>query len=126
MALRPTIDRLEDLRSAIDDAISFGKGLDLDAFVRLPETDRRTYHAIKSALGELGELGEATKRLPDAVKARHARIDWRGIAGMRDILVHEYFRVDLTIVWRTLRQDLPPLRAVVLKEIAQARAKKRR
>jgi len=123
MAIRPTIDRLQDLRSAIDDAISFGKGLDLDAFIRLPETDRRTYHAIKS---ELGELGEATKRLSDAVKARHARIDWRGIAGMRDILVHEYFRVDLTIVWRTLRQDLPPLRAVVLKEISQARAKKRR
>lgn len=56
-------------------------------------------------------LGEASKRVPDDVKEEHPEVPWSDIAGMRDKLIHGYFSVDIDVVWKTVRKDLPPLRA---------------
>lgn len=57
----------------------------------------------------LSVIGEAVKRLPEAFRRRHPDVPWRTIAGARDILVHEYFRVDVTLAWEMAQTDLPDL-----------------
>jgi uncharacterized protein with HEPN domain len=57
----------------------------------------------------LGVIGEAVKGLPDPFREQHPEVPWRTIAGARDILVHEYFRVDVALAWEMAQADLPKL-----------------
>jgi uncharacterized protein with HEPN domain len=52
-------------------------------------------------------IGEATKQVPPDVRERAPEIPWQDMAGMRDKLIHAYQAVDLRVVWKTVRQDLP-------------------
>ncbi len=58
-------------------------------------------------------IAESTKRLSEASKAAHPEIDWSGIAGFRNFLVHDYMSVDLDLVWRILERDVPRLKLTV-------------
>ena len=55
-------------------------------------------------------IGEATKHLSDSFKELHQEIPWRSIAGLRDILIHNYMGVDLDAVWNVVEKDLPALK----------------
>lgn len=63
-------------------------------------------------------IGEATKNLSSDLRDANPAIPWRQIAGMRDVLIHDYLQVNLARVWRTVAMDLPPLRAVVSQLLA--------
>ncbi len=66
-------------------------------------------------------IGEATKQISDDFKTQHSNIPWKDMAGMRDILIHQYTEVDQDIVWETITQKIPPLKeqiAKILKEIS--------
>ena len=54
-------------------------------------------------------IGEAVKHLSEALRQQHPEIPWKRIAGMRDEMIHEYFGVDITIVWNVVQQHLPAL-----------------
>jgi uncharacterized protein with HEPN domain len=103
-------DRLDDIRAAGEDALAFAGGLDEAAFAALSITDRRTYRALKNALAE---IGEAVKLLPPELLARHPDVDWRGWAGLRDMVSHQYFNLDLPRLRPTVIEELPALLAAV-------------
>jgi uncharacterized protein with HEPN domain len=112
-------ERLADIRAAAEDALAFVSGLDAAAFTALPEADRRTYRALKNALAE---IGEAVKLLPPDLLARHPGVDWRGWAGLRDIVSHQYFGLELPRLRPAVMDELPALLAAAVAELAQEQA----
>lgn len=59
-------------------------------------------------------IGEAIKNIPTEFKDEHPDIPWRAISGMRDILIHEYFGIDLKLTWRVVKLRLPELKEKIL------------
>ena len=80
--------------------------MDLERF----RSEEVTVFAVVRAL-EI--IGEATKRIPDDVKERYSGLPWREMAVLRDKLIHDYFGVNLDVVWKTDTVDLPSLQAGV-------------
>jgi uncharacterized protein with HEPN domain len=111
---RGTCERLEDIRAAATDALAFAGELDEAAFAVLAETDRRTYRALKNALAE---IGEAVKLLPPELLGRHPGVDWRGWAGLRDLVSHQYFSLELPRLRLAVFDELPALLAAVEGEL---------
>jgi uncharacterized protein with HEPN domain len=64
----------------------------------------------RAVVRSLDVIGEATKRVPAEIREAHPQVQWRSMARMRDRLVHDYFGVDLDIVWDVLQHKIPPLR----------------
>jgi len=95
-----------DILKAARLAATFVAGLDKAAF----SLDVKTQSAI---LHQLLVLGEAVTRLSDEFRAHHPQIPWRQIAGMRNILIHQYDEVDLDEVWKTVRTDIPAVIAQI-------------
>ena len=96
---------LGHIRDAINDIKSYA-AVGEAAF----RADRMRQDAV---IRKLEIIGEAVKRLSDATRARRPEIPWKQIAGMRDRLTHDYFGVDLGLVWRVVERDLQTLDAAV-------------
>jgi uncharacterized protein with HEPN domain len=94
---------VDDMCAAADAIADYSRGLTREAF----ETDRRTVDAV---VRNLEVLGEAAKHIPTEIRAQHPGIDWRGMTGMRDVLIHDYFDVDEDILWEVVSQRIPALR----------------
>ena len=75
------LDYVEDILKAMDDALTFVKDMNYDAFVK----DRKTVYAVIRAL-EI--IGEATKNIPSTIKTRYPEIPWKDMVGMRDKVIH--------------------------------------
>jgi uncharacterized protein with HEPN domain len=67
------------------------------------------------AVRRLEIIGEAVKNLPMSFRKKHPKIEWRGIAGTRDVLIHTYFAVDYNLVWAIIKKDIPKLKREVKK-----------
>lgn len=58
-------------------------------------------------------IGEAVKNVSDTLKSKYPDVRWKQIAGMRDKMIHQYFGVNLEIVWEVVEKDLPPLQKII-------------
>lgn len=104
--------RLQDLRTAIDRIKRAVAGLDQRSFERMdPE-------AFVPICWSFVVIGEATKALPKELLERHPAVGLEGFARFRDVLAHQYFRIDPTLLWNATSVSLPPLDAAVAAEMA--------
>ena len=55
-------------------------------------------------------IGEATKKVSEDYKQVHFEVPWKAMSGMRDKLIHDYIGVDTSVIWKTIKEDLPPLK----------------
>ena len=93
---------LDDILEAIAKIQKYTEGLSIEQF----KDDDKTYDAV---IRNFAVIGEAAKHIPPNVRKKIPDVPWRQMAGMRDKLIHEYFGVDLDIVWQTIQEDLTPL-----------------
>ena len=102
---------LNDIKHHIAMAQTFVEGMRYDAFC----ADLRTTYAVTRCL-EI--ISEASRRLPDELKARHPSIAWRNMAGAGNVYRHDYEDVAASFVWVVLQDHLPSLRIVIEQELA--------
>lgn len=106
MVKRDIRDYLNDILTHIALAEKFVEGMSFETF----KTDDKTILALTRAI-EI--VGEATKQIPDDLRALYPDIAWQQITGMRNRLAHVYFGIDLEIVWNATHQELPKLQPVI-------------
>ena len=99
---RVYLDYIRDMLENAEKALLFVEGMKFEEFAE----DEKTIYAVIRAI-EI--IGEAVRKIPKDLQNTYPEIPWREIAGTRDKLIHEYFGVNLSVVWRTLREDLPSL-----------------
>ena len=98
---------LKDMVAAIESIEAFIAGMDYEVF----KEDDKTLSAV---LRKLEVLGEASKHVPPEIRNASGEIPWREMAGMRDKLIHFYFGVDASLVWRTVTEKLPEVKVRLL------------
>src|SRR5437660_9769943 len=108
----PEQNALRDILRQIDLAQNFTQDQDRDTF----SADIMRVYAVTRCL-EI--ISEASRRLSDALKARHPAISWREMAGAGNIYRHDYQDVAASFVWATVHNHLPPLRAVIAHELSR-------
>lgn len=113
---REVIDYWRDMLMAVENVEKFVKGMDFQKF----SGDEKTTFAVIRAL-EI--IGEAARNIPIAAQRRYLQIPWQKIIGMRNIVIHNYFGVDLRVIWRTSQEDTPALKPLLAQAIAEATGK---
>ena len=93
---------LEDILDATRKITAYTGGLSKAAFLE----DEKTIDAV---VRNLEVIGEDVKKLPEDLRAQHSAVEWKKIAGLRDILIHEYFGLDTEIVWDIVQKKVAAL-----------------
>lgn len=97
------IIRLQHIAQAIESIYQFVGDKDFQAF----QNDLLTQSAV---LRQFEIIGEASRNISDSIKDQNPDIPWEQVAGLRNLLIHEYFRVDMAAIWETQKNDLPPFK----------------
>lgn len=84
----------------------FSKGLSLKEF----KNNEMVQDAV---IRNIEVIGEASKKISADTKQTYYKIPWKEIAGMRDKLIHDYLGVDILVVWRTIKEDIPKLEGLI-------------
>jgi len=108
MSKRSAILLIQDMLEAIAKIRRYTAGLTAETF----PTDEKSVDAV---VRNLEIIGEAANRLPEDFKAQHREVEWSKIIGLRNRIIHDYFGIDLQIVWQVLQRDLPAFNSALVR-----------
>ncbi|MBI2918409.1 MAG: DUF86 domain-containing protein [Chloroflexi bacterium] len=108
---RARLDYLRDMLAYAEKAEAFVGQMDYESF-RVNE--ERTLAVVRA----LEIIGEAARNIPVEMRRRHSDVPWSKMVSMRNIVIHGYFGVDSEVIWKTVHEDLPPLRAALARILA--------
>ena len=101
-------DYLQDILEAIIDIENFVDNMTYEEFIK----DKKT---LKAVIRSIEIIGEASKQLPDPLKAKYPELPWKEISGMRDKLIHAYFGMDTETICETIKHNIPGLEQTIQK-----------
>jgi uncharacterized protein with HEPN domain len=90
----------------MNDTVEFIEGMSYEQFI----SDKKT---MKAVLRSVEVIGEATKNVPDDIRARYQQVPWKEMAGMRDKVVHFYFGIDAEIIWLVIKDRIPAIKPMI-------------
>jgi len=94
------IEFLEHIQKELDFLLRNSQRFDYETFINDDFVSR-------AFLRSLEIIGEAAKKVPDEIRYKYPEVEWRSLAGLRDILIHQYFRVDYKLVWDAIQEEIP-------------------
>ena len=94
---------LQDILQACNDILNFTQGMNSAAEL---QNDRRTFLAV---IHSLEIIGEAARQMPKSFKEKHSDFPWRETASLRNVIAHEYFGLDIEIIWDVIKTRIPAL-----------------
>jgi len=106
MKKRDYADYVEDIVTAIADIEQFVRGMGFEEFSK----DKKTVFAVVRAI-EI--IGEAARQIPESLKNKHTEVPWKEMAGIRNKIAHEYFGVDVEVIWDTVKKNIPELKPLI-------------
>ena len=108
MTFHKDIPYLKHILDAVEDIEKSTKNLSKNEF-------EKNKDAREANIRRIGIIGEAVKNISRNLKEKYPKIEWKKIAGTRDIITHHYFGIDLEEIWNIIKKDLPGLKKKILK-----------
>jgi uncharacterized protein with HEPN domain len=97
---------IDDIEESIEKIKEYTKGITLEEFLGNTQIQ-------DAVLRRLEIIGEAVRNLPSDFREEHSEIPWNMIAGMRNVVAHEYFGINVKRVWKTIEKDIPELKSKI-------------
>jgi len=95
-----TIEFLEHIQKELNFLATHSSSVSFEKFINDDLISRAYLRSIEI-------IGEAAKKVPDEIRYKYNEVDWRGMTGLRDVLIHQYFQVDYAIVWDVIQNNIP-------------------
>jgi len=108
---------IEDILEAMNKIERYIRGLKYEEFVK-------NEMAVDAVIRNLEIIGEASKNIPEDIKEKYSKIPWKRMIGLRNIAIHEYFGVDLSIIWEIITKNIPETRNIIEKMLKNSKRDK--
>lgn len=108
---------IEDILACIEKIEKYTSGLSFEDF-------SGNEMVVDAVIRNFEIIGEAVKRIPEEVKKQYPDVAWKEAAGFRDVLIHNYFGIDLEAVWDTLKNNMPSFKEQMTKVLEGEKARK--
>ncbi len=99
---------IEDIITAINKIQTYIKNMDYETF-------SKNDMVLDAVLRNLEIIGEASKNIPERIRTKYSEIPWKKMIGLRNVVIHEYFGIDTTIIWKIITENLPTTKPLIIK-----------